>query len=82
MGNEAEEIEADAPIDQLDRLPDLSKSLMDAPPHVQRAGLRGFRPPDRLRQGHEACRNSEAVADAFENAKALQVEACSVVVDT
>jgi site-specific DNA recombinase len=85
MGVETEEIEADTLVEQLERLPDLSKSLREAPPHVQRQVFEAF---DLQITYDKASRHvelsatvSEAVADAFENAKALLAEGSSVVID-
>jgi site-specific DNA recombinase len=85
MGEGSEELEADSLTAQLERLPDLSKSLRDAPPNVQRQVFEAF---DLQITYDKASRRvelsatvSEAVADAFQNAKALQAEGSSVVVE-
>jgi hypothetical protein len=85
MGGGSEELEADSLTAQLERLPDLSKSLRDAPPHVQRQVFEAF---DLQITYDKASRRvelsatvTEAVADAFRNARALQPEGSSVVVE-
>jgi hypothetical protein len=68
---------------QLARTPDLAQALRDAPPEVQRQVFEAFdlhvaydKPSLRVEVSATV---SEAVADAFKNAKALQKEGLSVV---
>ena len=70
--------------ERLDRLPDLSKALREAPPEIKRQVFVSFD----LQIGYDKTEHrvelsatvSEAVADAFDNAKALEAEGSSVVV--
>jgi hypothetical protein len=74
MDGETEGVEAESLAEQLGRLPDLSKSLRDAPPHVQRQVFEAFELQitydKALRRVEDSATVSEAVADAVENAKA------------
>lgn len=85
MGGGAEEVEADGLSERLARLPDLAKALKEASPDVQRQVFQAF---DLQIAYDKAARRveisatvSEAVADAFENAKALRLEGSQVVVE-
>ena len=69
---------------QLARLPDLAKALREASPQIKRQVFASFDLQiayDKAEHRVELTATvSEAVADAFENAKALQAEGSSVVV--
>ena len=69
---------------QLARLPDLDQALREAPAAVKRQVFESFELQiayDKAERRIELTATvSEAVADAFENAKALQMEGSSVVV--
>jgi site-specific DNA recombinase len=85
MDGDTEEIEADDLTERLGRLPDLTKALEEASPEVQRQVFEAF---DLQIVYDKAARRveisatvSEAVADAFENAKALRLEGSQVVVE-
>jgi len=85
MDDDTEEIEADDLTERLGRLPDLTKALEEASPEVQRQVFQAF---DLQITYDKAARRveisatvSEAVADAFENAKALRLEGSQVVVE-
>jgi hypothetical protein len=69
---------------QLARLPDLSEALRDAPPAIKRQVFASFDLQiayDKVERRVELSATvSEAVADAFENAKALQGEGSAVSV--
>ena len=71
--------------EQLARIPDLSKALAEAPPAIKRQVFESFDLQiayDKVERRVELSATvSEAVADAFENAKALQAEGSSVVPD-
>ncbi|MDQ3759990.1 MAG: hypothetical protein M3331_08630 [Actinomycetota bacterium] len=70
--------------EQLSRLPDLGAALREAPPEIKRQVFASFDLQiayDKAEHRVELTATvSEAVADAFENAKALQAEGSSVVV--
>jgi predicted nuclease with TOPRIM domain len=78
MEDENEELET-----QLDRLPDLNTALRDAPTEIKRQVFESFELQiayDKVEGRVELTATvSEAVADAFENAKALQPEGSAVV---
>jgi hypothetical protein len=85
MDSNAEEAEADDLTERLGRLPDLTKALKEAPPEVQRQVFQAFdlqinydKPARRVEISATV---SEAIADAFENAKALRLEGSQVVVE-
>ena len=84
VGAEREETEDDELATQLARVPDLSKALAEAPPEVQRQVFEAFELQiayDKVGRRIELSATvSEAVADAFENAKALHMEGSVVVV--
>jgi site-specific DNA recombinase len=83
VGPERDEAEDEELADQLQRVPDLAKSLADATPAVQRQVFEAFD----LRIAYDkiggrielSATVSEAVANAFENTKALQKEGSMVV---
>ena len=66
------------PTEQLARIPDLSKALQEATPAIKRQVFASFDLQvayDKVERRVELSATvSEAVADAFENAKALQAE--------
>ena len=68
---------------QLARIPDLSEALRDTPPAIKRQVFTSFDLQiayDKVERRVELSATvSEAVAEAFENAKALQTEGSSVV---
>ena len=70
-------------IEQLERLPDLGQALREAPAEIKRQVFESFDLQiayDKAERRVELTATvSEAVADAFENAKALQAEGSSVV---
>ncbi len=84
LGAERQEAEDEELSAQLARLPDLGQALREAPAEVKRQVFAAFD----LRIAYDKAEHrveltatvSEAVADAFENAKALQAEGSSVVV--
>ncbi len=84
IGHERQEAEDEELTEQLARLPDLGKALRDAPAEVKRQVFTSFDLQiayDKAEHRVELTATvSEAVADAFENAKALQAEGSSVVV--
>ena len=84
VGAEREEAEDDELAKQLEKLPDLSKALAEAPPEVQRQVFEAFELQiayDKVGRRIELSATvSEAVADAFENTKALRKEGSVVVV--
>ena len=77
-------MEDDELVKQLARVPDLSKALAAATPEVQRQVFQAFDLQisyDKVGRRIEISATvSEAVANAFENAKALQKEGSAVVV--
>jgi site-specific DNA recombinase len=84
IGAERQEAEDEELTEQLGRVPDLAQALRDAPSAVQRQVFEAFdlridydKPGRRVEVSATV---SEAVADAFENAKALHKEGLSVVV--
>ena len=83
IGAERQEAEDEELTEQLDRLPDLSKALREAPPAIKRQVFTSFDLQiayDKAQHRVELTATvSEAVAEAFENAKALQAEGSSVV---
>jgi hypothetical protein len=83
IGTENEEAEDEELTAQLARLPDLAQALREAPPAVKRQVFTSFDLQiayDKVERRVELTASVfEAVADAFENAKALQVEGSSVV---
>ena len=84
VGAEREEMEDEELAKQLARVPDLSKALAEATPEVQRQVFQAFDLQiayDKVGRRIEISATvSEAVANAFENAKALQKEGSAVVV--
>ena len=84
VGAEREEMEDDELVKQLARVPDLSQALAEATPEVQRQVFQAFDLQiayDKVGRRIEISATvSEAVANAFENAKALQKEGSAVVV--
>ena len=84
IGGEREEAEADELTGQLARLPDLTESLRQATPEVQRQVFEAFELEilyDKAGRTIEISATvSEAVADAFEKQKALPEEGSLVVV--
>lgn len=84
IGAQHQETEDEELTGQLARIPDLSKALAGAPAAVKRQVFAAFDlgiSYDKAERRVELTATvSEAVADAFENAKALQVEGSSVVV--
>ncbi len=84
VGAEREEAEDEELATQLEKLPDLSKALVEAPPEVQRQVFEAFELQiayDKVGRRIELSATvSEAVADAFENTKALRKEGSAVVV--
>jgi hypothetical protein len=85
MDGGTEEVEADDLTERLSRLPDLTKALEEASPEVQRQVFQAFDLQityDKAERRVEISATvSEAVADAFESAKALSLEASQVVVE-
>jgi hypothetical protein len=83
VGASHQEAEDEELTEQLARLPDLGKALREAPAAVKRQVFESFDLQiayDKAEQRVELTATvSEAVADAFENAKALQAEGSSVV---
>jgi hypothetical protein len=83
LGPEQEEAEQEELTQQLVRIPDLTQALREAPVPVKRQVFESFD----LQIAYDKAERrvaltatvSEAVADAFENAKALQVEGSGVV---
>src|SRR6476660_2117732 len=73
-----EEAEDEELAAQLGRVPDLSKALADAPPEIQRQVFQAFDLEityDKVEGRIEISASvSEAIAEAFENVKALQME--------
>jgi len=84
IGADRQEAEDEELTEQLARLPDLSKALRDAPPSIKRQVFASFDLQiayDKAERRVELSATvSEAVADAFENAKALETTARGVVV--
>ncbi len=84
VGAERENMEDEELVKQLARVPDLSKALAEATPEVQRQVFQAFDLQiayDKVGRRIEISATvSEAVANAFENAKALQMEGSAVVV--
>ncbi len=84
VGAEREEMEDDELAKQLARVPDLSKALAEATPEVQRQVFQAFDLQiayDKVGRRIEISATvSEAVANAFEDTKALQKEGSAVVV--
>jgi site-specific DNA recombinase len=84
IGAEREEAEADELTEQLARIPDLTQSLGEASPEVQRQVFEAFELEilyDKAERTIEMSATvSEAVADAFEKQKALPEEGSLVVV--
>jgi post-segregation antitoxin (ccd killing protein) len=84
VGAEREEAEDEELTKQLARVPDLSQALAEACPEVQRQVFQAFDLQiafDKAERGIEISATvSEALAEAFENAKALQKEGSAVVV--
>jgi site-specific DNA recombinase len=85
MDGEAEEVEADDLTERLGRLPDLTKALEATTSEVQRQVFQAFdlqiTYDKATRRVEVSATVSEAVADAFENAKALRLEGSQVVVE-
>ena len=83
IGAERQEAEDEELSAQLARLADLGQALRDAPPAIKRQVFESFElriAYDKVERRVELTATvSEAVADAFENAKALQVEGSSVL---
>jgi hypothetical protein len=83
-GAAREEAEDEELAEQLERLPDLSRALRDAPPEIQRRTFQAFDLQiayDKSEGRVEVSATvSESVASAFENAKALLPEGSAVVV--
>jgi hypothetical protein len=83
VGPEREESDDDEPGRQLARVPDLTKSLARATPEVQQEIFEPFELQiayDKIGRRIEISATvSEAVADAFENTKALRKEGSGVV---
>jgi len=83
LGAEREEAEEDELTEQLERIPDLTEALREAPAAVRRQVFESFDLQiayDKAEHRVELTATvSEAVADAFDNAKALQKEGLSVV---
>jgi hypothetical protein len=84
IGAEHQEAEDEELTAQLARIPDLGAALREAPPEIKRQVFASFDLQisyDKAERRVELTATvSEAVADAFENAKALQAEGSSVVV--
>jgi site-specific DNA recombinase len=84
VGAEREETEGEELARQLARVPDLSQALAEASPEVQRQVFQAFDLQiayDKAERRIEISATvSEAIADAFQNAKALQKEGSAVVV--
>ena len=84
LGADREEAEQEELTQHLDRIPDLTQALREALPAVKRQVFESFDLQiayDKTEGRVELTATvSEAVADAFENAKALQVEGSGVVV--
>ena len=84
IGAERQDAEDEELSEQLARLPDLAEALRDAPPEIKRQVFASFDLRIAYDKGEHrvelTATVSEAVADAFENAKALQAEGSSVVV--
>ena len=84
LGAEQAEAEDEALNAQLARLPDLTEALREASPAIKRQVFESFDlriAYDKVERRVELSATvSEAVADAFENAKALQTKGSSVVV--
>jgi hypothetical protein len=75
LGAEQEEVEQEELTQQLVRIPDLTQALREAPVPVKRQVFESFNLQIAYAKRQVALTAlSEAVADAFENAKALQVE--------
>lgn len=85
MDGETEEVEADTLAEQTRAVPRPLEVATGRTPHVQRQVFEASTsrsPTDKASRRVELSATvSEAVADAFENAKVLQVEGSSVVVD-
>jgi hypothetical protein len=83
IGSEREEAEDNELAKQLARVPDLSKSLAEASPEIQRQVFEAFDLQiayDKVGRRIEISASvSEAIANAFENTKALQKEGSVVV---
>ena len=83
LGAEREEAEQEELTEQLERIPDLTEALREAPVAVKRQVFESFDLQiayDKAQRRVELTATvAEAVADAFENAKALRVEGSSVV---
>jgi len=83
IGAEREETEDEEPAKQLARVPDLSKALAEATPELQRQVFQAFDLQiayDKVGRRIEISATiSEAVANAFEKAKALHKEGSAVV---
>jgi DNA repair exonuclease SbcCD ATPase subunit len=83
IGAENQEAEDEELTAQLARLPDLAQALREAPPAIKRQVFTSFDLQiayDKVKRRVELTATvAEAVADAFENAKALQAERSSVV---
>jgi ABC-type transporter Mla subunit MlaD len=83
IGAEHQEAEDEELTEQLARLPDLGKALREATPVIKRQVFASFDLQiayDKVERRVELSATvSEAVADAFENAKALQMDGSSVV---
>ena len=83
LGAERQEAEQEELTQQLERIPDLTQALREASPAVKRQVFESFDLQiayDKAERRVELTATvSEAVADAFENAKALQMEGSSVV---
>jgi hypothetical protein len=83
IGAERQEAEDEELAEQLARIPELGQALTEAAPAIKRQVFESFD----LRIAYDKAQHrveltatvSEAVADAFENAKALQVEGSGVV---
>ncbi len=84
IGAERQDAEDEELAEQLARLPDLAEALREAPAEIKRQVFASFDLQISYdKAGHRVeltATVSEAVADAFENAKALQAEGSSVVV--
>ena len=84
IGAERQDAEDEELAEQLARLPDLAEALREAPAEIKRQVFASFDLQiayDKAEHRVELTATvSEAVADAFENAKALQAEGSSVVV--
>jgi hypothetical protein len=83
IGAQRQDAEDEELAEQLSRLPDLGQALREAPPGIKRQVFASFDLQiayDKTRRRVELSATvSEAVAEAFENAKALQLEGSGVV---